>query len=146
VAYGLQRDIQNRQTVINKFELRRSELNDKIDDVHKYLASGGTAKTSLSSVECQKLDGFFADYQQALKTSKSLKKAAANYEKRAEKSMIGGVAGALMAVPVGVGTTVLVEKLSQRSISSETDKAQAELHVTTVHRAPDAASTNVEAK
>jgi hypothetical protein len=146
VAMGLQRDIQNRQSVINKFQFRLSEFNNKIDDVHHYLASSGRATTSLSSAERKRLDSFIEGYQREFKTSILLKNEAANYEKRAEKSALAGAVGAVIAVPAVSGATLAGEMLSQRAIANGRDKAQAEFHVTTVHRAPDAASTNAEAK
>lgn len=146
VALGLQRGLQNRQSVIDKFKLRQSEFQDKIDDVRKYLASGGTAKTNLSSVESYKLNSFIKEYQKDIKAGALYRAEAKNYEKRAEKSIIGGIAGALAGVPIAIGTTVLAEKLSQRTIARKKKKLEADPHAEFSQVPVFSAPANAEAK
>lgn len=146
-AFLLEHKIDKLQSSVNRLQLRISQLQGKIDDVHKYLASGGKALTSLSEEERYHIERYIEPYQRDLKVSALLREAAANSEKSAQKTLMGGVKGMLLGIPVGVGVTLVNEKLRERTIASEKDKVQAEPHSNAVNRSPAVlGSASAEAK
>lgn len=138
-ALRLQHEIKDLQTLISQYKHAEGHFDGEIEEVRKYLASGGNVANKFSAAERYRLNEFTHGYQAYAKDANSLLKHAASLRAQGKQAFKKSLEWALLGIPVGTVAPFVLDKIRESAIEDQKqEKALAESHSSPLNLSPGA--------